>query len=178
MAQETSELTITSQYGPLGEFTLLDDKLLQAAEQNWTPNRIAKKYGMRPEEAVMRIKALLDSTDVWTSLERKKLLISSAMRIKEKLDEYLEEMPFNTKQLGQYISLLRFISERLDKEAQFTEEELTRVTDAQQRAIIAAVETGFYSVREYLRDYHPDVDLQEIDKEFREGLMKGFVSNE
>lgn len=169
---------VENMYGAVGEISLVDDKLLLAAEQNWSPVQMGKKYGMRPEDAVIRVKTLLASTDVWTALERKKLVISSIMRMKEKFDNFLDEMPHNNKMATTYVSILRLVAERLDREAQFTDEELTKVTDAQKKAIMAAVERGYYRVREFVKDYHPDVDLQELDAEFRKGLMEGFIESE
>lgn len=171
MAQEIATVNST-------KLTLLDDKLLQAAEQGLTGEQMHRKYGIPAAEAVVRVKQLLASQDVWTLIERKKLVINSMMRLKVEFDKYIADIPTNRNMAATYIRLMESIATRLDKETQFTDEEIEKVSNAQKRTIITAVETGYYSVRDYLKDYHPEVDLVEVDTAFRVGLQEGFLEVE
>jgi hypothetical protein len=174
MAEELAKVTTLNG----SSFSILDDKLLYAAEQGWTPNQMQKKYGIPAQDAAVRVKMLLDSHDVWTVIERKKLIINSMMRVKQVFDNRLNEIVDTKGMATNYIKLLGLISDRLDKETQFTEDEISKVSEVQKRHIITAVETGYYNVRQYLKDYHPEVDLAEVDAEFRVGLQEGFIESE
>lgn len=158
--------------------SLLDRKLVDNAASGMSPSQLAANYGLTPEQAITQVKNALAEQDVWTLVERKKLVIHSLMAVKAEFEKYLSVMVTDKAMTSNYLRLLEIVATRLDKEAQFTDEELNKVTASQKRLIISAVETGYYSVRQYLKDYHPDVDLAEIDAEFRRGLQEGFIDAE
>lgn len=155
--------------------TRQDEHLLEAAENNWSPDRISQTYNVTPAYAANRIKYLLSTQDYLSDYDRKKLLLNSAMRFKEKLDEL--DLVGDPKTDAVYIRALEMISKLLKEQGEISARERAEINEVQSRAIVKAVEKGFYSIMGILREKHPEVDLNELNAEFRSAVQEGLLSD-
>src|SRR5690625_2580602 len=62
-----------------------DKQLLDLAASNATPNEMEAATGIPAAQAVSRVKALLQSRDIWSELERRQLLLHDLYNLKNKL---------------------------------------------------------------------------------------------
>lgn len=156
-------------------FTRRDELYLEEAQKGRTPEQIAKKYGVPPTTVALRIKQMLRAQDFFTDYERKQMLLNSAYAFKDKLDSGIDIVLENHQMANVYLKMLDTLSKMLKDMGEISERELAIITEAQSSAIIGAVERGFYSVRTYLRDNHPEVDLLELDLQFRSAVQAGLI---
>ena len=62
-----------------------DVALLQAAADGMSGNDMAKEFGIPAAKAILRVKELLRSYDIWTDIERRQLLMQEIYALKNKL---------------------------------------------------------------------------------------------
>lgn len=153
-----------------GGLSLRDNKILEAAANGWSADQIAEKYDVTPEFALVRIKQILASEDVWDTVEREKLLLRSIYMLKENLESDYTGIVSDPKQADAYRKTLELLSSTLDRRAKSNRDDLDRVTAAQAKKIIDVVQAAWLHARQLLRDEYPDVDLALIDARFQQGL--------
>ena len=160
------------------ELTLLDDRLLQLAANGKSANEISEELSISPEKAVLRIREILGSRDIWSDLEREKLLMHSIYGIKEKLESNINTVTWDDKLLKQYLTLLDLLGKRLEARTKINEADLEKVSRAQGLRLIKLVEMGYYKARGLLAEQYPEVDLVAIDAAMSDGLEEAALELE
>lgn len=109
--------------------SLQDRRLIDLAANGASPEEIENSLGIPAAEAVVRVREILRSRDVWDEVERRQLLLHSAHKLKAKIEEGLDlDSPDHVRT---YLATLKMVGEMLDKSGRLTDEELERVTRAQ-----------------------------------------------
>ena len=154
---------------PSQGLSLRDATLLDLAANNKSAEEMGLELGIDPARAVVRVKALLSSRDIWSDLEQKQLLLHSLFKLKEQLEKQSANYadPKETKVL---LATISAINDILDKQGKLTEDQLTTITQTHARALVELVQSAFGLAEELLADKYPSVDLDEIRAAFQEGL--------
>lgn len=153
-----------------GALSLLDEKLLDLAANGKSAQEIGKTTGMSPERALLRVREILASRDVWDDVEREKLLLHDLYTLKAKLGDNLENIITNPQQLDQYRKTLELLSATLEKRSRANNTDLEKVTMAQGRLLIRLIEAGYSAARKMLEAEYPEVDVKVIDSAFSIGM--------
>lgn len=152
------------------ELTLMDSKLLRLAANGKSAVEIYEQTGVPPEEALLRIKDLIDSRDVWDDIQREKLLMHSIYDLKERLEENMDALVGDPKLLESYRRTLELLGQRIEARNRINEADLLKVSEAHGRKMIHIIELGYYKARAVLARDFPNVDLLAIDAVFSEGI--------
>jgi hypothetical protein len=152
---------------------LQDRRLIDLAANGASPEEIENSLGIPAAEAVVRVREILRSRDVWDEVERRQLLLHSAHKLKAKIEEGLDlDSP---EAVRTYLATLKMVGEMLDKSGRLTEEELERVTQAQAQKMIQLIEAGYGHARRLLAEEFPHVDIDKVDAAFHEGLREAVL---
>lgn len=154
------------------ELTLMDSKLLRLAANGKSAAEISEQTGIAPEQALLRVKELIDSRDVWDDIQREKLLMHSIYDLKERLEGNMEALVGDPKLLKEYRGTMELLGQRIEARNRINEADLMKVSEAHGRKMIHIIELGYYKARATLARDYPDVDLLEIDAVFSEGIEK------
>lgn len=157
---------------PGAELALMDRHLLKAAANGWSGEDIAAKYDIGAAEAILRIKELLNSRNIFTDIERKQLLLYSAYELKEQLEDNVVDLD-DTKQVTAYLKVLSTLGDMLDKQGRITEAEMEAAARAQARALLQLIDAAYGRVREWLQAEYGDlVPVPEMDAMFQNALRE------
>lgn len=153
------------------ELALLDDLLLQAAADGRSGEEIERITGVPAAQAVMHIKQLLASRDVWTEFERRQLLLRELNELKDSLrDMALEARDVDHARL--MLKTLETIGRRLDAEQKQIDVDAIKVTEHQARVMGRAFEIALEYMKKELAERYPDVSIAELDSLASAGLVK------
>lgn len=154
----------------LTRWTLLDQELLRMAANHKSPMQMEAELDIPAAQAAVRVRELLRSTDIWTEVEERRLLVHSMYALKDRLEGGLDID--NPKSVEAYTKLLALIGTRLDTISQITESELDRVTSAQARKLLQLVMAATEYAREVLSQEYPESVMDEIETALQEGLRR------
>ena len=160
------------------ELTLADDRLLRLAANGKSPVEISAETGTAPEKVALRIRELLNSRDLWSDIEREKLLLHSIYDIKDRLETRIDAVVGDPKLLKEYRGMLELLGTRLSERTKINQADLDRVSRAQGMKLVHIVELGYYKARAELARQYPDVDLQAIDEAMQHGLEEAALEFE
>lgn len=161
-----------------GELTLQDDRLLRLAANGKSPTEIAEETGIAPEKAILRIREILNSRDLWSDIEREKLLLHSIYDLKDRLEARIDNVINDPQLLKEYRGLLELLGDRLNERTRINQEDLDRVSKAQGMKLIHIVELGYYKARAALEAEHPEVELSTLDSAMQHGLEEAALEFE
>lgn len=65
--------------------SLRDNMLLQAAADGLSGEEMEARYGIPAAEAVLRVREILKSRDIWSELEQEQLLLADLQKLKQKI---------------------------------------------------------------------------------------------
>lgn len=150
--------------------TLRDEKLLSLAANGLSGEEIAAEVGMSPEAAILRVREIISSRDVWDDVEREKLLLQDIYNLKSRLEKRFDDIVGDAKMLDGYRKTLETLGLALERRSRISDEDLAKVTEAQARVLIQLVNAGYQAARAALVEEYPDVDVKVIDAKFSEGL--------
>lgn len=149
---------------------LKDRALLDYASNGYSPEEIAKATGGSAEEVYARIAELLKSRDVWSEVQQRQLLLHSASKLKEKMEQWMEDEEYDRDKVNSYVKILKQVSDTLDRQSKITDQDIERVTDSYRQVMMTLIEGTYYQVRELLMIQYPDVEIGDVDHTFREAL--------
>jgi hypothetical protein len=152
-----------------GALTRLDTKLLEMAANGLSPDEMEREVGVPAAQALLHVKRILGSRDVWTEVERRQLLLQDLYALKAQIQSQNLNY-FDEKQGGLLVKTLTTIGNILDKQSAMTDEEINRITEANARAMLRMISAAFERAKEYLRVEYPDVDIFQIEAAFNAGL--------
>lgn len=161
------------------ELSLRDQNLLQAAANGWTGERMETVYGIPAAQAIMRVKEMLKSHDIFDMLERKKLLLLSVYRLKEKLEDIEAELDEkNPKVTEAYLKVLRTVSDLLERQGKVSEDEMEAAIKAQSKEIVRIVAAGYESAKRFINENYPGfINLDEVDEIFQNGMREALIND-
>lgn len=151
------------------QLTKVDQKLLTAAVSEKRSARAlseAVNGFLTPEEALLRLKELLDSTDPLSEAEERKLLILDARRVMGILNESVEAG--DVKAMETYRKFLTTVADRLDKASVNVDAISTKLTAAYAQVMSNAVIAAFEAMPKALEERGIEVDMEEINGVFQE----------
>lgn len=153
------------------ELALRDRKLLDAAANGWSGEEIEAKYGIPAATALVRIREILKSRDIFSDIEKKQLLLYSAYKLKEQIEDQGLELD-NVKSVEAYLKVLRSLGDMLERQGKITEEELQAAARAQAVQMLGLIEAAYGRVRGWLAEEYPDVPIEIADARFHEALRE------
>lgn len=156
----------------LSKLTARDDKLLRLAIQRLSPNEMALEMGgsWTPEKCVERVKALLASRNVYTPFEEEQLLSQSIQNLIDLLQNSPELLLSDARQGNVMIGYLREQGNSLARRQKLSAEAEERYMEQQTKRLVAIVEAGYWKARGALEERYPELELNEIDGVFQEGM--------
>lgn len=156
-----------------GEMTTLsvhDETLVKLAAQGATPEELSLRTGMPAAQAVIRVKEILASKNVWTFIEQQQLLLEDIQRLKTEVFGYVNEAVANPDLLKAMVSILQLIGDRLDRVKALVDEEDEKQTKRQAKMIGEFFMSVWEPVRDKLAKKHTTKELQEIDELFYQSV--------
>jgi hypothetical protein len=151
-------------------WTVLDERLIDLAANNASADQMEKETGIPAAQALARVKQLLREMDVWTMLERKRLLLHSAYRLKAQIEAESIDVT-DSDAISAYLRTLKAIGDMLDRQSNMTDDELDRVTRAQAIKLIQLLTVATEHAKGILAISAPDADMDEIDSALKKGLQ-------
>ena len=148
--------------------SLIDNALLKAAADGLSPQEMGTELGISAAKAVVRVKEILASRDVWSEIEQRQLLMVDLYKLKTILSNGLGD----TKVASEYIKTINTIDKIMDKQGKITADELSTITRVQAQALLGLVQAAFGRAEELLLDRYPQVPLDEIREAFALGLRE------
>lgn len=151
--------------------TITDNNIIDAFAYGWTAEEIEKRYSIPAVKALKRLKEIVTArTDIFTTLEERFIVLHKARQLLEDAEKNLD--PGDPKAVDARLKVIRTVSELLEKQSAYSDEELERATRAQAGLILQVVEAGYNKARELLAEEYGNVDLVKIDEAFRLGMAE------
>ena len=152
-----------------GEMTTLsvhDETLVKLAAQGASPEELSARTGMPAAQAVIRVKEILASKNVWTFIEQQQLLLEDIQRLKTEVFGFVDQAIANPDLLKAMISILQLIGDRLDRVKALVDEEDEKQTKKQAKMIGEFFMGVWEPVRQHLATKHSPTEIDEIDELF------------
>ena len=156
-----------------GEMTTLsvhDETLVKLAAQGASPEELSARTGMPAAQAVVRVKEILASKNVWTFIEQQQLLLEDIQRLKTEVFGYVNEAVANPDLLKAMVSILQLIGDRLDRVKALVDEEDEKQTKRQAKMIGEFFMGVWEPVRDKLAKKLSQKELQETDELFYQSV--------
>jgi hypothetical protein len=154
----------------LVKWTLADERLIDLAANNASADLMEKETGIPAAQALARVKQLLREFDIWTVLERKRLLLHSAYKLKAQIEAETVDVT-DSDSINAYLRTLKAIGDMLDRQSSMTDDELDRVTKAQAVKLIQLLTVATEHAKGILALSAPEADLAQIDEALKSGLQ-------
>lgn len=152
------------------KWSLLDQELLNMAANHKSPAQMEAELDIPAAQAAVRVRELLRSTDIWSEIEERRLLLHSLYSLKSRVEDNLDLD--NPKSVEALTKILDLIGKRLDSVSSITETELDRVTTVQARKLLQLVMAATDYARDLLGQEYPSNILDDVDHALQEGLRR------
>lgn len=160
-----------------GELAMDDRRLLTLAQAGASPAEMSEELGLPAETCLARVRSMLKRNDVWTNLERQRMLIADMYDLKTRAFNFLEKCFESDEIAARHIeavnSVLKQLGDRLDKVKEYNDEEEARVTKQQTRLILDLVEDAWERVRIHIAQAYANsqlLDPEAMDEVFYQAL--------
>lgn len=150
---------------------LQKNMLLQAAADGLSGEEMEEKYGIPAAQCIIIVREMLKSRDVWSDVERKRLLLVDLQDLKIKLKNQLEN-EHDSGDASVLLRTLREIGNILDKQTAISDEEINRVSSVQAKELMRLILAAFEGAKQYLSAEYPDVSLVELEEVFQTKLLE------
>lgn len=153
------------------EIAALDEILLRLAANGSSADEIERETGIPAAQAVMHIKKILQSRDIWTDFERRQLLLRELNELKESMRQNALEMkdPQSARLL---LQTLQTIAQRLDSEQKQLDVDILKVTEHQAKVMGRAFDIALNHVKQEVLKKYPEISKADLDSLAQEGLIK------
>lgn len=153
------------------DVALLDEILLQAASGGKSGEEIERITGIPAAQAVMHIKRILASRDIWNEFERRQLLLRELNELKDSLRQGALDAkdPASSRLL---LMTLQEIASRLDSEKNKLDVDIVKITDHQAKVMGRAFDVALNYMKDALATKYPQVLKSELDSLAQEGLLQ------
>lgn len=153
------------------EISVLDDLLLKAAAGGKSGDELQRVTGIPAAQAVLHVKQLLASRDIWTETEQRHLLLAELHELKDSL----QEAAFHTGDADAQRLLLKtleLIGKRLDSQQSVLDENLIKLSRYQERVLLRAMDAALTFAKAELKERYPEIPVLELDSIVADGLQK------
>jgi hypothetical protein len=153
------------------EVALLDDLLIKAAAGGKSGDEIERLTGIPAAQAVLHVKQLLATRDIWTEQEQRQLLLSELHELKDSLSDHAIKAgdPDSARLL---LKTLELIGKRLDSQQQVLDENMIKLSHFQERVLLRAMDTALNFAKEQLAEKYPEITRSELESMVADGLQK------
>lgn len=153
------------------EVALLDDLLIKAAAGGKSGDEIERLTGIPAAQAVLHVKQLLATRDIWTEQEQRQLLLSELHELKDSLSDHAIKAgdPDSARLL---LKTLEIIGKRLDSQQQVLDENMIKLSHFQERVLLRAMDTALNFAKEQLAEKYPEITRSELESMVADGLQK------
>jgi hypothetical protein len=153
------------------EVALLDDLLIKAAAGGKSGDEIERLTGIPAAQAVLHVKQLLATRDIWTEQEQRQLLLSELHELKDSRSDHAIKAgdPDSARLL---LKTLEIIGKRLDSQQQVLDENMIKLSHFQERVLLRAMDTALNFAKEQLAEKYPEITRSELESMVADGLQK------
>jgi DNA helicase HerA-like ATPase len=153
------------------EVALLDDLLIKAAAGGKSGEEIERLTGIPAAQAVLHVKQLLATRDIWTEQEQRQLLLSELHELKDSLSDHAIKAgdPDSARLL---LKTLELIGKRLDSQQQVLDENMIKLSHFQERVLLRAMDVALNFTKDQLQLKYPDITRGELEQLVADGLQK------
>lgn len=152
------------------EVALLDDLLLRAAAGGKSGIELERATGIPAAQAVLHVKQLLASRNVWTEHEQRQLLLAEMQELKATLQrQAAHSADLDTQRL--LLKTLETIGKRLDSQQQDLDENMIKLTQFQEKVLLRAMDTALTFAKNQLQERYPQITRGELEELVAEGLL-------
>lgn len=153
------------------EVALLDELLIKAAAGGKSGDEIERMTGIPAAQAVLHVKQLLATRDIWTEQEQRQLLLSELHELKDSLSDHAIKAgdPDSARLL---LKTLEVIGRRLDSQQQVLDENMIKLSQFQERVLLRAMDTALTFAKEQLAERYPEISRSELEELVADGLVK------
>jgi hypothetical protein len=152
------------------EISVLDDLLLRAAAGGKSGMEIERLTGIPADQALVHVKSLLASRDVWTEHEQRQLLLAELQDLKEslQLNAIKHQDPDSARLL---LKTLELIGKRLDAQKLDLDENLIKLSRFQEQVLLRAMDSALNFAKRQLSEQYPDIPTYKLDELVADGLQ-------
>lgn len=153
------------------EVALLDDLLIKAAAGGKSGDEIERLTGIPAAQAVLHVKQLLATRDIWTEQEQRQLLLTELHELKDSLSHHAIKAgdPDSARLL---LKTLEVIGRRLDSQQQVLDENMIKLSHFQERVLLRAMDTALNFATKQLGERYPDITKSELEELVADGLQQ------
>jgi hypothetical protein len=153
------------------EVALLDEMLIKAAAGGKSGVEMERLTGIPAAQAVVHVKQILSTRDIWTEQEQRQLLLTELHELKESLAPHAIQAgdPESARLL---LKTLETIGKRLDSQQSVIDENMIKLSHFQEKVLLRAMDTALNFAKEQLQERYPDITRSELESLVADGLQK------
>lgn len=153
------------------EVALLDEMLIKAAAGGKSGIEMERLTGIPAAQAVVHVKQILSTRDIWTEQEQRQLLLTELHELKESLAPHAIQAgdPESARLL---LKTLETIGKRLDSQQSVLDENMIKLSHFQEKVLLRAMDTALNFAKEQLQERYPDITRSELESLVADGLQK------
>jgi len=153
------------------QVSLLDETLIKAAASGKSGEEMEALTGIPAAQAVVHVKQMLASRDIWNEVERRQLLLHELNELKDSLSQRAVELR-DEDSARLLLKVLQEIGRRLDQERDRLEVDVIKLSEYQQRVLLKAMDSAMNFAKGQLAERYPDMPKDELDELVTEGLVR------
>lgn len=153
------------------EVSVLDDMLIKAAAGGKSGAEMENLTGIPAAQAVLHVKQILSTRDIWTEHEQRQLLLTELHELKDSLTEHAIKAG-DVESARLLLKTLEVIGRRLDNQQQVLDENMIKLSHFQERVLLRAMDTALNFAKEQLAERYPEITKSELEELVADGLQK------
>ena len=153
------------------EISVLDDVLIKAAAGGKSGTEMERLTGIPAAQAVLHVKQLLATRDIWTEHEQRQLLLSELHELKDSLSVHALQAG-DAESARLLLKTLEVIGKRLDGQQKVLDENMIKLSQFQERVLLRAMDTALNFAKEQLHKKYPEITKSELEELVADGLQK------
>jgi hypothetical protein len=145
--------------------------LIKAAAGGKSGAEMERLTGIPAAQAVVHVKQILSTRDIWTEQEQRQLLLAELHELKESLAPHAIQAgdPESARLL---LKTLETIGKRLDSQQSVLDENMIKLSHFQEKVLLRAMDTALNFAKEQLQERYPDITRSELEALVADGLQK------
>jgi hypothetical protein len=145
--------------------------LIKAAAGGKSGTEMERLTGIPAAQAVVHVKQILSTRDIWTEQEQRQLLLTELHELKESLAPHAIQAgdPESARLL---LKTLETIGKRLDSQQSVIDENMIKLSHFQEKVLLRAMDTALNFAKEQLQERYPDITRSELEALVADGLQK------
>lgn len=156
------------------ERSALTEKLLANARKS--PQELAEITGLKPEDAVSRLAALLEDRGWMTERMEERLLIIELGDMIQDARKVLKRAEYDPENYANVANVVlkgfAQMAQRFDQRRKLVDADLEKVTASYARKMVEIVQEGAIQTIDRLTQLHPDIDRDFAEAQLRDDIME------